>query len=151
MVTPFDVLFARMVHSVKTRKLQPFGASVLTIEGVLCKTELFILAPSARAKAVRHICLTRLHMLTLGLPRVLASLVIEAGELWLPLGMSSLSIHIKNLLKIRDKYYYTTIWKKMQKNKKLLRKKHKILFEKYAILKQKLLNNKREYSRITVN
>ena len=115
------MLFARMMLLVEAGEIQAFRTSMLAIEGMLCKAELFILAPSARAKAVRHICLTRLHMLTLGLPRVLASLVIEAGELWLPLGMSSLSIHIKNLLKIRDKYYYTTIWKKMQKNKKLLR------------------------------
>lgn len=100
MVTPFDALFARMVHSVKTRKLQPLGTSVLTIEGMLCKTELFILAPSARAEAVRHRCFARLHMLTFGLPRVLACLTIEARKLKLPLRRSSLSVHIKNLLKI---------------------------------------------------
>ena len=124
-----------MMLLVEAGEMQAFRTSVLTVEGAFCEAKFLNMAPSARAKAVRHICLTRLHMLTLGLPRALASLMIEAKKLWLPLRMSSLSIHIKNLLKIRDKYYYTTFWKKMQKNKKLLRKKHKILFEKYSIFK----------------
>lgn len=126
------MLFARVMLLVEAGKMQALRASMLAVEGILSEAKFLNMTPSARAKAVRHICLTRLHMLTLGLPRVLASLMIEARNL---LRMASLSTHIKNLLKIRYKYYYTTIWKKMQKNKKLLRKKHKMLFKKYLIFK----------------